>query len=525
MSGHLFITRGDLRHLACDAVLVPSGYEGTRRGHVQDQWRDVVGAPSDGFVSGASDEADWLVWPLKLDCEWPDPAIWLGHIGDADHTAENDASVLVEFIERAGREVENRAPRRQHQRPLQSANPLLAVPLVGTGLGGLAHIKGEVVMALVRALLEALVRINADVVLVAYDAAGYSAAQQARARLSPTSPALGADSAEQMDLVIEEARLGRLVLFLGAGVSMGAALPSWADLLDELSVLSGLSEHLRGRSGPMDSRDVATLIGLSLPHGQQSLQEAVSEVINRFISRAADGCPRVSLVHQLLAALPVSEAITTNYDPLFEQAWRDAGREPGVLPRDVGKRRPEWLLKLHGTLDQPETIVLSRDDYLRFEGQSSALAGIVQAMLLTRHLLFVGYSLSDDNFHRMVHQVRGVAASRSQERVRVGTVLKPEPPDVLDQIWSPEITFLSSAEGSVKRDVRRQAMLLDHVAASTASPAAHLLDDTYSAIFTGDELALRDAVRVLIGRADGAEVREALRQEVRDALKRFGGMP
>jgi len=30
---------------------------------------------------------------------------------------------------------------------------------------------------------------------------------------------------------------------------------------------------------------------------------------------------------------------------------------------------------------------------MRFEGSSSALAGIVQAVLLTRHILFVGYSL------------------------------------------------------------------------------------------------------------------------------------
>ena len=55
--------------------------------------------------------------------------------------------------------------------------------------------------------------------------------------------------------------------------------------------------------------------------------------------------------------------------------------------------------------------MLSRDDYLRFEAEGVALAGIVQAMLLTRHMLFVGYSLSDDNFHRLVHQVRAAIGS------------------------------------------------------------------------------------------------------------------
>ena len=522
MGGHLFITRGDLRHLACDAILVPSGLANGRRGHVQEQWRDLVGASSDGSVPGVVEQSDWLVRPVRADAKWPVPAIWLGHTGDPTHSSEDDAKVLVEFVRHAAQTTSHH-PAVTSEGSLQPHRPLLAVPLVGTGLGGRRAVKGEVVMGLVAALLEAVDRHDADVVLVAFDASGYSAAQQARHRLRPVSVALSPESTERMELVIEAARHHRLVLFLGAGVSIGAGMPSWSELLERLSDLAGLSSSLRARSSRLDSRDVATVIGLALAGGQRSLQETVSEEIGSWISRAPDGCPRVSLTHQLLAALPVTEAITTNYDPLFEQAWRDAGRDPAVLPRDVANRRREWLLKLHGTIDEPATIVLSRDDYLRFEGQSSALAGIVQAMLLTRHLLFVGYSLSDDNFHRMVHQVRGIAVSRWEESVRVGTVLKPEPPDVLDQIWSPEIKFVSSAEGAAHPDVRRQTILLDHLAAATASPAAHLLDDTYSSIFTADELAVRDAVRVLIDRADSAEVRSALRQEVREAVSRFGG--
>jgi hypothetical protein len=52
-----------------------------------------------------------------------------------------------------------------------------------------------------------------------------------------------------------------------------------------------------------------------------------------------------------------------------------------------------WLLKLHGTVERPESIVLSREDYLHWEEQGSAFGAVVQALLLTRHLLFVGYGL------------------------------------------------------------------------------------------------------------------------------------
>lgn len=35
---------------------------------------------------------------------------------------------------------------------------------------------------------------------------------------------------------------------------------------------------------------------------------------------------------------------------------------------------------------------------------SAWLAGIVQALLMTKHVLFVGFSLDDDNFHRCAPQ-------------------------------------------------------------------------------------------------------------------------
>ena len=38
--------------------------------------------------------------------------------------------------------------------------------------------------------------------------------------------------------------------------------------------------------------------------------------------------------------------------------------------------------------------------------RNAALGGIMQALLLTKHMLFLGFSLDDDNFHRLFDAVR-----------------------------------------------------------------------------------------------------------------------
>ena len=74
-----------------------------------------------------------------------------------------------------------------------------------------------------------------------------------------------------------------------------------------------------------------------------------------------------------------------------------------VLPMAPKLRADRWLLKMHGCVTQPQDIVLTRKDYIRYAENSAALGGIVQALMMTKHMLFVGFSLQDDNFHRYLH--------------------------------------------------------------------------------------------------------------------------
>ncbi|VFA89800.1 Uncharacterised protein [Gordonia paraffinivorans] len=98
--------------------------------------------------------------------------------------------------------------------------------------------------------------------------------------------------------------------------------------------------------------------------------------------------------------------MTTNYDDLYKKAVEAAGRpRPTILQwHAVDGSRP-WLLKLHGDIDRTEGIVLTRRDFVLFDAKSRPAGSLLQVLLLTRHVLIVGASLSDGNVIRLAMEV------------------------------------------------------------------------------------------------------------------------
>lgn len=519
MAGHLFIIRGDLRRLSCDAILIPTD-AGPWITHL---WWDFlheegIAPPSrrGGLLSDFDPPPGWgsSVHTVRYGrTEEAGPEVWLTETA-THHHLEWLLMCLDQFVESASA---TRSPDRR---------PRLAVPMVGTAAGGFSDDKGAIHGALIPHLAGLARRLDVDVILATWGRKAYSAAQRARRRFLGddwSSWNLGPRRDYLLPLaerLAEAARNGQLVPFIGAGVSQGAGVPGWSDLLDHLYRKAGGSEEERSTFMALDFRDQATILKRRLDDA--GLAHLVDELV---------GNARFSTSHGLLASLGCEENVTTNYDTLFEQACVGPGSRLAVLPYEPvdDDEQHRWLLKLHGTVDRPNAsgvgdLVLTRDDYLGLPARAGALYGLVQAMLMTRHMLFVGYSLADESFHRVVHEVR---AARRGDRTseghvtRMGTVLTLRPEPFLAELHREDLAVepMTDDDGTEAEGAHHLEVFLDLVAAMAADVSAFLLDPTYASMLDPSEERTARALAALGGNLDDGPIDADLRR----MLRGFGG--
>lgn len=507
--GHLYVIDGDLQQLAVDAWLLPTDPEF----RMTNSWAATLQS------SRNLQETVRVGWDdcLAVFLENIDGAdVWLGNVGRTDAQPEHYLDVALEFLTRASDDCRERAD-------LEGRIPILALNHVGTGQGGGYDHHATILSKLISGIRSALNRgeIVADVVLVAWGEQPESASQYFRATQSAAWQDdlqwdFGARSSELHRIAIdlaERARLQQLSIFLGAGTSVGAGLPSWKSLLMGVAQASGTLADGENLDDLLDLRDQAALIDVRLRRSGSSIHEQLSDALAH---------TKYSLQHGLLASLPCNEFITTNVDELFEKACRANGRQLTVMPNTEGDAR-RWLLKLHGTVSEPEGMVFTRENYLDAGRSSRALLGLVQAMLFTRHMLFVGYGLADEDFHELVYEVRKAYGNKPTQGP-IGTVLLLTDESLKSEIWSDTLRVVPvGSSQSTSDNARDIARFLDLVGMLSAEKHMFFLDRRYAHPSTDNERALDTALRELPRLVTDKD--SPIWHEVETLLRRLGWDP
>ena len=519
--GHVFVMHGDITRLGCDAWLLP--VDGAM--NVRPHWTRAVARITDKWSFPAHPEGwqgeDPGAWGsphnrVVMVQDWPDalPRPWLTEVGRFGVPISWYVEGARQFLHSAVDWIRGG----DHRFLRERARPLLALPLVGTGKGGARHTSGKMVQQLMPMLYEVAGTSGVDVVLVTRESADYAAAQAARRKYQRQKardpwPELHPQLRTiAEDLALRAAR-GELVTFIGAGVSFGAGLPDWNELLLSLGKRSGLDPGQQQALASMGYLDRAQVLAHHFS-ASGGLGRAVSEELKRYHCYA--------MSHGFLASLPVSEVVTTNYDRLFEAASMATGRRLAVLPYAPTAGHDRWLLKMHGCVDWPDDIVLTREDYLRYDRRRAALAGIVQALLITKHIFFVGFSLNDDNFHRIADAVRQAIAPEpeaagSDEDAGKGDQAGREPfgtcvtlfrNELFETLWQGDMawvrmgaddeTRLSADDWRTRLPVaaRRLEIFLDYLAFRNVG-SEHLLERRFKGSLSDSEKALKEALLVL----------------------------
>lgn len=391
--------------------------------------------------------------------------------------------------------------------PTPSANrtkPLVAVPVMGIAGGGLNSERGDVVRRLIDAMGEAATALDLDIAVVTPDAAVYAAAQHLRRQVASWPlPQRQISSAERIGRL---ARDGELALFMGAGVSIPAGLPTWSGLLKQLA--DSLGAPLEDGFARLTALDQAQYLHNKL----DKLGEHVAGIVSQSTVPA--------LGHVLLASLGCREAVTTNYDRLYEKAvrlQRGRGNVATVMPWETPRSGKQWILKLHGDMKVPESVVLTRQQFVSFDAETRPAGSLLQSLLMTRHVLFVGASLTDDNVVRLAYEVHRYR-QRYGLKGPVGTLLDVDDDKVRQQLWRGQLTWLQMAGEDIAQRSRTLEIFLDAVAAHASNDSSWLLDERFKGLLGVDDDLVR-AARDLYRRTRGAGPEW---QKLADALLAFG---
>lgn len=185
--------------------------------------------------------------------------------------------------------------------------------------------------------------------------------------------------------IIEAIENKRLVIFAGAGVSMGppALLPSFWKLAEHLSEGTGLKP-----SEPLDR-----FIGM-LPQGAQALRIRAANIV----SLSSSHTPLHKNLLRTFSCIDAVRVVTTNFDTLFENASSDLWCNSPTLytaPALPLGSNFKGIVHIHGAINPPESIVLTDSDF----GRAYLTEGWARRFLvdLFEHftVLFVGYSHDD----------------------------------------------------------------------------------------------------------------------------------
>ncbi|MDP3214917.1 MAG: SIR2 family protein [Deltaproteobacteria bacterium] len=504
MGGHVFVVRGDVRQIRCDARLV-SVYE---THEPKPEW---FHEEEQALRTIRADES-WRARTTRvrqLGSAGSGPTLWVAKVGLGHHTTLNDAMESVsQFLDRASAALD------RSKLVSDRCKPLLALHVVATGLRNSGAQKGDAIVRLLALVDECAAKHDVDVVIVAHEEEAYAAVQVTRStRRNGVSPELDPPLHDLARELAQKARHGDLSALVGAGLSMNAGLPSWWKLLATAATAFEV--------GPCDEGEDA------LAYASRIERKAGPD---RFRQAILEQCQptRYALGHALLASTPIREFVTLNYDQLLEGAARDAGAPLTVIPHGRVKAKDRWLLKLHGSVDRPKDIVITAQDYAGFDEWRAAFKGVIEAQLITRHMLFVGFGMADPNVDKVLTTVaRAAQGDDGQKGDTVGTVLmfSSTIPDKYAQLYPLRFVCVGPADMTSAERARQLEILLDEVARIAEDGTHHLLDRRFDGLHV-TEVAVREKVADFLTGLHATHPDSRLRREIMERLRPLmGGDP
>jgi hypothetical protein len=204
-----------------------------------------------------------------------------------------------------------------------------------------------------------------------------------------------------LELLRELRSNGKLIPFVGAGLSQPLGLPSWSGLITTIARELGYDPDVfncNGTAIQLAEYYVATKGSIG------PLRSLLDRSFN-----PSDETIAKSRAHSAIAEMTLPSIYTTNYDTIIERAFALKGRPchtvaniDDIATAPMGVTR---VVKFHGSFSDDASLVLTESSYFDRLAFESAIDIQLRADTLGRSLLFIGYSLTDVNIRYMLYKL------------------------------------------------------------------------------------------------------------------------
>lgn len=239
------------------------------------------------------------------------------------------------------------------------------------------------------------------------------------------------DWKESRNSLIAEAKSvvdkGNCALFLGAGVSMSANMPSWNSLLkglmsevkqlkgDTLEAFKELSTHVFDECGDSYLVMARYLQSAIRMHDKNML---FSDLIQKHLYSKDHTSRLLEDLSYIVQQRKTEEVITYNFDNILEQELSNRGLQEGndflSISKDaeVGGHGKMPIYHVHGIIPEKgpaDVVVFSEEEYHKRYSNSFHWSNIEQLHALSRkHCFFIGLSMTDPNLRRLLDAARNI---------------------------------------------------------------------------------------------------------------------
>jgi len=221
----------------------------------------------------------------------------------------------------------------------------------------------------------------------------------------------------------------RVILFVGAGVSMNLGVPSSRDIRDHIGQTLGLPANAFQNLN--DYQTLAEYYELTNggSHDLYAWLDAACHPESIDISR--------SQIHRHIVDLDCPIIYTTNYDCWIEEAHKARGKTSARIATVGDLAEPHHgeteIVKFHGDFNNEGSLVLTESHYFNRLSFETPLDIKLRSDSLARPLLFIGYSLSDPNMRYLLYKLERLWDGSPDKHQRPKSYISLSSPDVVQE--------------------------------------------------------------------------------------------